>query len=187
MANTERFEKVDIGKLVPYARNARTHNKEQIVQLRASLREFGFVSPVIIDSDYNIIAGHGRVAAAKEEGYKTVPCVFAENLTEAQKRAYILADNRLAMNAGWDEEMLAVELSDLQADAFDVSLLGFTDAELNKLSGAAENVREDDFDIDEELKKPAVTKLGDLWLLGTHRLVCGDSTKADTFTLLMDG
>jgi hypothetical protein len=187
MANTERFEKVDIDKLVPYARNARTHSKEQIAQLRSSLREFGFVSPVIIDSDYNIIAGHGRVAAAKEEGYKTVPCVFAENLTEAQKRAYILADNRLAMNAGWDEEMLAVELSDLQADAFDVSLLGFTDAELNKLSGAAENVKEDDFDVDEELKKPAVTKLGDLWLLGNHRLVCGDSTKADTFTLLMDG
>ena len=169
MANTERFEKVDINKLVPYARNARTHNKEQIVQLRASLREFGFVSPVIIDSDYNIIAGHGRVAAAKEEGYTTVPCVFAENLTEAQKRAYILADNRLAMNAGWDDEMLAVELSDLQADAFDVSLLGFTDAELNKLSGAAENVHEDDFDVDEELKKPVITKLGDLWLLGNHQ------------------
>lgn len=187
MANTERFEKVDIDKLVPYARNARTHSKEQIAQLRSSLREFGFVSPVIIDSNYNIIAGHGRVAAAKEEGYKTVPCVFAENLTEAQKRAYILADNRLAINAGWDEEMLAVELSDLQADAFDVSLLGFTDAELNKLSGAAENVKEDDFDVDEELKKPAVTKSGDLWLLGNHRLVCGDSTKADTFTLLMDG
>ena len=187
MANTERFEKVDIDKLVPYARNARTHSKEQIAQLRSSLREFGFVSPVIIDSDYNIIAGHGRVAAAKEEGYKTVPCVFAENLTEAQKRAYILADNRLAMNAGWDEEMLAVELSDLQADAFDVSLLGFTDAELNKLSGAADNVKEDDFDVDEELKKPTVTKLGDLWLLGNHRLVCGDSTKADTFSLLMDG
>ncbi len=187
MANTERFEKVDIGKLVPYARNARTHNKEQIVQLRASLREFGFVSPVIIDSDYNIIAGHGRVAAAKEEGYETVPCVFAENLTEAQKRAYILADNRLAMNAGWDEEMLAVELSDLQADAFDVSLLGFTDAELNKLSDAAENVHEDDFDVDEELKKPVITKLGDLWLLGNHRLVCGDSTKPETFELLMDG
>ena len=187
MANTERFEKVDIDKLVPYARNARTHSKEQIAQLRSSLREFGFVSPVIIDSNYNIIAGHGRVAAAKEEGYKTVPCVFAENLTEAQKRAYILADNSLAMNAGWDEQMLAVELSDLQADAFDVSLLGFTDAELNKLSGAAENVKEDDFDVDEELKKPAITKPGDLWLLGNHRLVCGDSTKADTFVLLMDG
>lgn len=187
MANTERFEKVDIDKLVPYARNARTHSKEQIAQLRSSLREFGFVSPVIIDSNYNIIAGHGRVAAAKEEGYKTVPCIFAENLTEAQKRAYILADNRLAMNASWDEEMLAVELSDLQADTFDVSLLGFTDAELNKLSGAAESVKEDDFDVDEELKKPAVTKPGDLWLLGNHRLVCGDSTKADTYALLMDG
>jgi DNA modification methylase len=187
MANTERFEKVDINMLVPYARNARTHSKEQISQLRASLREFGFVSPVIIDGEYNIIAGHGRVAAAKEEGYHEVPCVFAENLTEAQKRAYILADNRLALNAGWDDEMLSIELSDLQAEAFDVSLLGFTDAELNKLSGDAENVHDDDFDVDEELKKPAITKHGDLWLLGNHRLVCGDSTKADTFTLLMDG
>ena len=185
MANTERFEKVDIGKLVPYARNARTHNKEQIVQLRASLREFGFVSPVIIDSDYNIIAGHGRVAAAKEEGYETVPCVFAENLTEAQKRAYILADNRLAMNAGWDEEMLAVELSDLQADAFDVSLLGFTDAELNKLSDAAENVHEDDFDVDAELAKPAFSKLGDLWHIGKHTVICGDCTEQDTYKRLL--
>ena len=185
MANTERFEKVDIGKLVPYARNARTHNKEQIVQLRASLREFGFVSPVIIDSDYNIIAGHGRVAAAKEEGYTTVPCVFAENLTEAQKRAYILADNRLAMNAGWDEEMLAVELSDLQADAFDVSLLGFTDAELNKLSDAAENVHEDDFDVDAELAKPAFSKLGDLWHIGKHTVICGDCTEQDTYKRLL--
>ena len=185
MANTERFEKVDIGKLIPYARNARTHNKEQIVQLRASLREFGFVSPVIIDSDYNIIAGHGRVAAAKEEGYTTVPCVFAENLTEAQKRAYILADNRLAMNAGWDDEMLAVELSDLQADAFDISLLGFTAAELNKLSGAAENVHEDDFDVDAELAKPAFSKLGDLWHIGKHTVICGDCTEQDTYKRLL--
>jgi len=187
MNTTERFEKVNIDRLVPYARNARTHSKEQILQLRASLREFGFVNPVIVDKDLNVIAGHGRILAAKEEGIGEVPCVFAEHLTEAQKRAYIIADNRLALNAGWDDEMLSVEIADLQAADFDVSLLGFDDAELNKLLGGLEDVQEDDFDVDGELAKPAVTKPGDLWLLGQHRVVCGDSTQADTYTLLMDG
>lgn len=184
---TERFEKVNIDRLVPYARNARTHSKEQILQLRASLREFGFVNPVIVDKDLNIIAGHGRILAAKEEGIKEVPCVFAEHLTEAQKRAYIIADNRLALNAGWDVEMLSAELSELQGADFDISLLGFDDAELNKLLGGMENVKDDDFDVDAELQMPAITKTGDLWLLGEHRLVCGDSTKTETFELLMDG
>ncbi|MGI5943071.1 MAG: site-specific DNA-methyltransferase [Pelotomaculaceae bacterium] len=187
MNTTERFEKVNIDRLVPYARNARTHSKEQILQLRASLREFGFVNPVIVDKDLNVIAGHGRILAAKEEGIAEVPCVFAEHLTEAQKRAYIIADNRLALNAGWDAEMLSVELADLQATDFDISLLGFDDAELNKLLGGVEDVKEDDFDVEGELAKPAITKAGDLWLLGQHRLVCGDSTKAETFSLLMDG
>ena len=187
MITTERFEKVNIDKLVPYARNARTHSKEQILQLRASLREFGFVNPVIVDKDLNIIAGHGRVTAAKEEGITEVPCVFVEHLTEAQKRAYILADNRLALNAGWDEEMLSVELSELQGVDFDISLLGFDDAELNKLLGDIDGVEDDDFDVDKELQNPAMTKQGDLWLLGKHRLVCGDSTKEETFNVLMDG
>ena len=187
MKSTERLEKVDIDKLVPYARNARTHSKEQILQLRASLREFGFVNPVIVDKDLTIIAGHGRVLAAKEEGITEVPCVFAEHLTEAQKRAYIIADNRLAMNAGWDAEMLSVELSELQGVDFDISLLGFDDAELNKLLSGIEDVKDDDFDVEAELAKPAITKPGDLWLLGQHRLVCGDSTKPETFELLMDG
>ena len=187
MKTTERFEKVYIDKLVPYVRNARTHSKEQILQLRASLREFGFVNPVIVDKDLNIIAGHGRIMAAKEEGYKEVPCIFAEHLTEAQKRAYIIADNRLALNAGWDVEMLSVELADLEGSDFDISLLGFDEGELNKLLGDIEGIEDDDFDVDAELNKAAMTKLGDLWLLGKHRLVCGDSTKEDTFTLLMDG
>jgi DNA modification methylase len=187
MKTTERFEKVNIDLLVPYARNARTHSKEQILQLRASLREFGFVNPVIVDKDLNIIAGHGRVLAAKEEGITEVPCVFAEHLTEAQKRAYIIADNRLALNAGWDAEMLSVELSELQGADFDVSHLGFDEAELNKLLGGIEDVKDDDFDLDTELSKPAITEPGDLWLLGQHRLVCGDSTKTETFNLLMDG
>ena len=187
MKSTERFEKVDIDRLVPYARNARTHSKEQIIQLRASLREFGFVNPVIVDKNLNIIAGHGRILAAKEEGVTEVPCVFVEHLTEAQKRAYILADNRLALNAGWDEEMLSVEIADLQAEDFDVSLLGFDDTELNKLLVYEDDVKDDNFDVDEELNKPVFTQMGDLWILGKHRLVCGDSTKAETFSLLMDG
>lgn len=187
MNTTERFEKVNIDKLVPYARNARTHSKEQILQLRASLREFGFVNPVIVDKKLNIIAGHGRILAAKEEGITEVPCVFAEHLTDAQKRAYIIADNRLALNAGWDAEMLSVEIADLQGIDFDISLLGFDDAELNKILGDIEDVEDDNFDVDAELQKPAISKPGDLWLLGNHRLVCGDSTKAETFDLLMDG
>lgn len=178
MTTTERFEKVDIEKLVPYARNSRTHSKEQILQLRASLREFGFINPIIVDKGLNIISGHGRVLAAKEEGITEVPCVFVEHLTEAQKRAYIIADNRLALNAGWDAEMLSVELSELQGADFDLSLLGFDDAELNKLMDNVEDVEDDDFDVEDELQKPAITKPGDLWLLGNHRLVCGDSTKA---------
>jgi len=188
MKTTERFEKVNIDKLIPYARNARTHSKEQVLQLRASLREFGFVNPVIVDKELNIIAGHGRIMAAKEEGISEVPCVFVEHLTDAQKKAYILADNRLALNAGWDAEMLALELTELQGADFDVSMLGFDDAELNKLLGAdADDVKDDEFDVAGELEKPAFSKPGDLWLLGSHRLVCGDSTKENTFTLLMDG
>ena len=153
--NTKRLEQVPIDKLVPYARNARTHSKEQIAQLRASLREFGFVSPAVIDQDYNILVGHGRIMAAREEGYETVPCVFAEDLTEAQKRAYILADNQLALNAGWDEEMLSVELSDLQDQSFDLSLLGFDDKELEKLLNGSDNntIEEDDFDLTAALEK----------------------------------
>ena len=187
MANTERFEKVSIDKLVPYARNARTHSKEQILQLRASLREFGFVTPVIIDEKYSVIAGHGRIMAAKEEGITEIPCVFAENLTEAQKKAYILADNRLAMNAGWDEEMLAVEIADLQGADFDMSLLGFTDAELNKLLDGDSEAQEDDFDVEAELEKPCFSQLDDIWTLGKHHVICGDSTEPDTYERLLGG
>ncbi len=185
--STERFEKVPIDRLVPYARNARTHSKEQIAQLRASIREFGFLIPCLVDGKYNIIAGHGRVLAAREEGIAEVPCVFAEHLTDAQKRAYILADNRLALNAGWDEEMLSVELADLQGADFDLSLLGFDDAELNKLLGGAEEVQDDDFDVDAALKLPTFVLPGDLWHLGNHRLLCGDSTKPEDVARLMDG
>jgi DNA modification methylase len=187
--NTKKLEQVPIDKLVPYARNARTHSKEQIAQLRSSLREFGFVSPAVIDSDYNILVGHGRIAAAREEGYKTVPCVFAEDLTDAQKRAYILADNQLALNAGWDEEMLSVELSDLQDNAFDLSLLGFDDKELEKLlnSDSDSDVEDDDFDLSAALEKASFVDTGDLWTVGRHRMLCGDATSSEDVNTLMDG
>jgi len=133
MKTTTEFQLVNIDKLVPYANNARTHSKEQILKLRSSLREFGFVNPVIIDKDFNIIAGHGRVTAAKEEGIAEVPCVFVDHLTEAQKKAYILADNRMALDAGWDDELLAVEMEELKNLGFDLGLTGFDEKELADL------------------------------------------------------
>ena len=119
------FQLVDINRLVPYINNARTHSPEQINKLRASLREFGFVNPIIVDRDYNVLAGHGRLIGAKAEGYKEVPCVFVDEMTEAQKKAYIIADNRMAMDAGWDEELLRVEIESLQGMDFDPLLTGF--------------------------------------------------------------
>jgi DNA modification methylase len=184
---TSEMRLVSIDQLVPYVNNARTHSPEQILKLRSSLREFGFVNPVLIDRDYSIIAGHGRVLAARDEGITEVPCVFVDHLTPSQKKAYILADNRLALDAGWDKELLALEIGSLQAEDFDVNLLGFDPAELSALLHSGEDVKEDDFDVEAELQKPAVTKQGDLWLLGRHRLVCGDSTKKETYDLLMDG
>ena len=179
---------VPISKLVPYANNARTHSPEQINKLRGSLREFGFVSPVIIDKDYGILAGHGRVAAARAEGMENVPCVFVDHLTEAQKKAYILADNRFALDAGWDEEMLRVEMEALQGMDFDISLTGFDEAEIADLFAADDNeAQEDDFDEDAALQAEPFVKTGDLWLLGKLRLLCADSTKPEDVKLLMDG
>ena len=184
---TKEMKLVPIDKLVPYVNNARTHSAEQINKLRSSLREFGFINPVIIDGNFGIIAGHGRVMAAKEEGIKEVPCVLADYLTEAQKKAYILADNRFALDAGWDEELLKLEIESLQGADFDVSLTGFDQTEIDKLFDVGQDVKDDDFDVEEELKKPAMTRLGDLWILGNHRLYCGDSTKKETYDILMDG
>jgi len=130
---TTEMKLVPIEQLIPYANNARTHSSEQINKLRSSLREFGFINPVIIDRDNSVLAGHGRILAAKAEGIPEVPCVYADHLTEAQKKAYILADNRMALDAGWDEEMLRVEIEALQAEAFDIGLTGFDDKELSKL------------------------------------------------------
>ena len=149
MAEKEQYKRVDIDKLVPYVRNARTHSPEQILQLQASIREFGFVNPVLIDNEYNVIAGHGRIMAARAEGIKEVPCVFVSHLTEAQKRAYILADNRIALNAGWDEEMLRVELEELRDLDFDLDLTGFDDDEITSLFDDTDStdIEDDGFDL----------------------------------------
>lgn len=187
MNTTTEMQLVSTDKLIPYVNNARTHSAEQIMKLRSSLREFGFINPVIIDREFNVIAGHGRIAAAKAEGIDEVPCVFADHLTEAQKKAYILADNRMALDAGWDEEMLKVEIEALQAEDIDISLTGFDEKELASLFDTDTDAQEDDFDVDAELEKPCVTQSGDIWTLGKHTLVCGDSTKEDTYAALMDG
>ena len=186
MNTTTELQLVPLDKLVPYQNNARTHSPEQINKLRSSLREFGFINPVIIDRDYGIIAGHGRAIAAREEGIKEVPCVFADHLTEAQKKAYIIADNRMALDAGWDEELLRIEIEELQGMDFDSLLTGFDEKELSKLFDDGKEAKDDDFDVDAELQKLTFSKAGDVWTLGRHRLVCGDSTKPETYEVLMD-
>lgn len=189
MKTTTDMQLVPISKLVPYVNNARTHSPEQVMKLRSSLREFGFINPIIIDRDYGIIAGHGRLLAAKEEGITEVPCVFVDYLTEAQKKAYILADNRMAMDAGWDEELLRVEIEALQGEAFDVSLTGFDEKELADLfkDGNDSDAEDDDYDLSAALEKAAFVKRGDIWTVGRHRLMCGDATSAEDVAALMDG
>ena len=185
---TKELKLVSINKLVPYANNARTHSVEQINKLRSSLREFGFINPVIIDKDYGIIAGHGRVLAAREEGIQEVPCVFVDYLTEAQKKAYIIADNRMAMDAGWDEELLRVEIEALQGENFDVGLTGFDEKEIADLfKNGDEEIEDDDFDLTAALEKASFVERGDVWVVGRHRLVCGDATNPDDVKKLMDG
>ena len=187
MKTTTEMQLVKISKLIPYVNNARTHSPEQINKLRSSLREFGFINPVIIDRDYNVIAGHGRILAAKEEGIEEVPCVFADHLTEAQKKAYIIADNRMAMDAGWDEELLRVEIEALQAESFDTLLTGFDEKELADLfkDNTDSEAKDDDFDLTAALEKASFVEKGDIWTVGKHRLMCGDATSAEDVSQLM--
>ena len=188
MNMTSEMERVPVDRLIPYINNARTHSPEQVKKLRASLREFGFVNPVIIDRDYNVIAGHGRIMAAKEEGLTEVPCVYADHLTEAQKKAYILADNRMALDAGWDEEMLRVEIESLREMDFDPMLAGFDEKELEALfAGDGGDAKDDDFDLSAALEKASFVEPGDVWTVGRHRLMCGDATKAEDVETLMGG
>ena len=186
---TTEMQLVPLSNLVPYINNARTHSPEQITKLRSSLREFGFVNPVIIDRDYGIIAGHGRVMAAKEEGIEEVPCVFVDYLTEAQKKAYIIADNRFAQDAGWDEELLRIEIEALQGMDFDVGLTGFNDDEIADLFAGDDKfeAEDDDFDLSTALEKASFVQRGDIWTVGRHRLICGDATSAEDVAALMDG
>ena len=178
---------VDIDKLIPYVNNARTHSKEQINKLRASIREFGFINPVIIDRDYNVIAGHGRIMAAKAENITEVPCVFVDYLNDSQKKAYILADNRMALDADWDEELLRVEIESLQGADFDLNLTGFDEAELMDIFGDDNQSRakDDDFDLTAALEKASFVEKGDVWTVGRHRLMCGDATSSEDVSTLM--
>ena len=175
----------DVSELIPYVRNARTHSEAQVSQIAASIREFGFLSPILVAEDNTILAGHGRLAAALKLGLKKVPCVKENHLTETQKRAYIIADNKLSLNAGWDSELLAVELSELEGADFNLDLLGFDEAELSSIFDADKDVSDDDFDVEKELEEPCFSKTGDMWMLGKHRIICGDSTDSSTFEKLL--
>src|SRR5580704_7073187 len=166
-----------VDNLIPYARNPRTHSDAQIAQIAASIAEFGFNNPILVDSKAGIIAGHGRLLAARKVGMTEVPVIVLDHLTEAQKRAYIIADNKLAENAGWDDEMLRVEIEALQDESFDVSLLGFEDVELARLLAAQDAVEGlTDEDAIPELPEKPCCQIGDLWVLGEHKLLVGDAT-----------
>ena len=184
---TTEMQLISIDKLVPYVNNARTHSAEQILKLRSSLREFGFVNPIIIDREFNVIAGHGRLMAAKEEGIEEVPCVFVDYLTDAQKKAYILADNRMAMDAGWDDELLKIEMEELQNLGYDLEFTGFDEKELADLFGVDDKeVKEDEFDLTAALEKASFVERGDVWFVGKHRLMCGDATSSEDVAKLME-
>lgn len=185
--NVHAYKRVDIDSLKPWENNPRTHSADQIKQIRRSIREFGFTNPLLIDESGLVIAGHGRVEAAKREGLTELPAIELQGLSEAQKRALVIADNQIATNAGWDENLLRLELDTLKDDEFDLSIVGFTDEELAKL--LADPLEEGLTDPD-EMPEPlvdAVTALGDVWVLGKHRLMCGDSTSIDAVEKLLAG
>lgn len=183
----DKIQYVEINKLIPYVNNARTHDDAQVTQIASSIKEFGFNNPVLIDKDNGIIAGHGRVMAAKKLGLVEVPTIMLDHLTDAQRKAYILADNRIALNSGWDIELLSLELKDLDND-IDLSTLGFDADELNALLNPIEETEGlTDEDAVPDVPDEPVTKLGDIYQLGNHRLMCGDSTSIDAVERLMDG
>lgn len=177
-----------VSSLIPYARNARTHSDEQISRIAASIKEFGWTNPILVDGENGIIAGHGRLAAAQRLGMKEVPTIELSGLSEAQKRAYIIADNKLALDAGWDEELLSIELADLKDLDVDLSLTGFSTDELDALLADAEEHPTEDPEA-EPPEPPAnpVTKAGDVWVLGVHRLYCGDSCNPESVQRVLGG
>ena len=180
---TDKYQYIAVDTLIPYANNARTHSDEQVKQIQTSIREFGFINPVLADSEHNIIAGHGRVMAAKAEGMDTVPCIIIDHLSEAQQKAYMLADNKLALNAGWDLELLKIELEDLKASDFNIELTGFDFDEVADICGIEAELHEDEYEI--IVPEQPKAKRGDLYQLGNHRLLCGDATSAEDAVLLM--
>ena len=182
------YKEIEISKLTPYENNARTHSEAQLNRIAESISEFGFINPILIDKEYGIIAGHGRMMAAKQLGIDKVPCLFIEHLSEEQKRAYIIADNKLALDAGWDYDILESEMKALQEMDFDLELTGFTEDEIaGIIKLGTEEEYEDEFDPEEAVPEEAVTKPGDIWQLGEHRLVCGDSTNSEDLKRLVDG
>ena len=182
-----KIEQVAVTALIPYAKNSRTHDDAQIAQIAASIKEFGWTNPILVDGELGIIAGHGRLMAARKLGMTEVPVIELKDLTPTQKKAYIIADNRLALNAGWDDQLLTIELNELLADKFSLDLLGFNADELNALLNPVE-INEGLVDEDEVPEPPPepITKLGDVWLLGNHRLMCGDSTSIDAVEKLVN-
>lgn len=182
----DNVERKTVASLIPYARNSRTHSDEQVAQIAASMKEWGFTNPILIDETGMIIAGHGRVLSAQKLGLVEVPCMVADGWTEAQKKAYIIADNKLALNAGWDNELLAVEFGELKELEFDLELTGFDLAEIGELIDEPVDGLTDEDEVPEPPETP-VSALGDIWQLGNHRLMCGDSTSIDAVEKLMDG
>jgi len=178
---------IPVDSLIPYASNARTHSDEQVAQIAASIREFGFTNPLLVDGDLGLIAGHGRLMAARKLGMVEVPAIILDYLSEAQKRALVIADNKLALNAGWDDELLRVEFDGLAELGFDLDLTGFSLDEINALTPEVINPGLTDEDAVPEPPETPVTVLGDIWVLGRHRLMCGDSTAIDAVESLMDG
>lgn len=183
----DKVERRKINTIIPYARNSRTHSAEQVAQIAASIKEWGFTNPILIDVDGEIIAGHGRLLAAQKLGLDEVPCITAVGWSDAQKKAYVIADNKLALNAGWDDELLAIEFGELKNLDFDLSLTGFDPDELAKLLQEPEKEGLTDEDDVPEAPEQPVTVEGDVWILGRHRLMCGDSTSIDAVEKLMDG
>jgi DNA modification methylase len=176
-----------LGELIPYARNPRTHTDAQVAQIAASIREFGWTNPVLVDGANGIIAGHGRVLAARKLGLERVPVIELGHMSEAQKRAYVLADNQLALNAGWDEALLRLELAELSELGFDLGLIGFGAGELERLLASDTRTGLTEDDDAPALPEHAITRPGDLWLLGTHRLLCGDATVLADVERVLEG
>lgn len=187
LMRAEKIDKWDTERLIPYAKNAREHSPAQVSQIAASITEFGFVNPILVGDDGVIVAGHGRLLAAQQLGMETVPVIVLGHLSAIQRQALVIADNKLALNASWDEELLSLEIQALDEMEFDIDLLGFSDAELSDMLSSPDVAGSTDEDDSPEPEEDPICELGEVWLLGDHRLMCGDSTVAEDVAVLMDG